>query len=101
MPHLGVFFLQLPVCVRQIDHDGFYKADIEFLMHHGCHATDFRRQQQIKVVTAAKKTSQDEDDVPPARLPVCILFEPRMCLYSSKIPIFAKIENTDIIIYGF
>ena len=55
MPHLGVFFLQLPVCVRQIDHDGFYKADIEFLMHHGCHAADFRRQQQIKVVTAAKK----------------------------------------------
>ncbi len=49
MPHLGVFFLQLPVCVRQIDQpDGFYKADIEFLMHHGCHAADFRRQQQIK-----------------------------------------------------
>jgi hypothetical protein len=39
----------LPVCVRQIDQsDGFYKADIEFLKHHGCHAADFRRQQQIK-----------------------------------------------------
>lgn len=39
--------------------------------------------------------------MPLVRLPVCILFEPRMCLYSSKIPIFAKIENTELLFMSF